>query len=138
MILKCFLYPKTYLYVEFKAWNEKFRQNWLKQLTFSLKINVIRCLQRQKMFFSNPGHLLPVLGALPVKNGRSPRNKTFSGDPYLPRKKILRLLGQSQDELGWLKNAENEHFCHLKTSLTVTWRDVDQIFFLILGPFNVP
>ena len=76
--------------------------------------------KKAKDVFSNPGHLLPVLGALPVKNGRSPLYKTVSGDPYLPRKKILRLLGQSQDELGWLKNAENEHFCHLKTSLTVT------------------
>ena len=76
--------------------------------------------KKVKDVFSNPGHLLPGLGALPVKNGRSPLSKTVSGDPYLPRKKILRLLGQSQDELGWLKNAENEHFCHLKTSLTVT------------------
>ena len=76
--------------------------------------------KKAKDVFSNPGHLLPVLGALPVKNGRSPLSKTVSGDQYLPRKKILRLLGQSQDELGWLKNAENEHFCHLKTSLTVT------------------
>ena len=138
MILEFFFDPKTHLYVKNKAKNEKFRSKLTKAPDFWLWKSVMRCLKRQKMFFSNPGHLLPVLGALPVKNGRSPRNKTVSGDPYLPRKKILRLLGQSQDELGWLKNAENEHFCHLKTSLTVTWRDVDQIFFLILGPFNVP
>ena len=70
--------------------------------------------KKVKDVFSNPGHLLPVLGVLPVKNGRSPRNKTVSGDPYLPRKKILRLLGQSQDELGWLKNAKMSIFAIFK------------------------